>query len=156
MIFGLLHSKFIKDSAEVDLSYSSINPKYILPDIVEQKTPLTGDKYFVLKGSYSEIAIIINLWKYADPVAKYNEIVAYYNNNVELYPHKDEGPLKDIAGNTVVFNLYNIEPFYLTTTLYYDILKLTFKAIGYISLFDNSENILGYGYQYATNYGWGL
>jgi hypothetical protein len=152
MIFGLQNSKFVSGSTTVDLAYTNLDPLFIIPDLIEHVSPFTGIRHYLLKNTYAEFSITVHLWKYANPKAKYLEIMSYLNESVTFYPHKDGEPIRNLYNENVPCVLYSIEEYYLNDTNFYDVLKLNFKATEDVS-YNNTTEILGYGYGYGTYYG---
>jgi len=151
MIFGNSNSKFVSGATTVDLPYSVLDPDWIMPDVLEHQSIISGKKNFINKGYYSEFKVQINLWKYANPNTSFDELESYKFSQVTFYPHKDSDPIKDIFGNESQFLISDIEPYYLTSTTQKDIALITFTADRYSSLITVAH--LGYGFGYGLGYG---
>lgn len=154
MIFGVLNSKFTSGSNEVDLQNSTLNPSFLVQDVLETKGILTGDVYYNTLGDYAEFSVNTNLFKYDNPSEKLIEILAYRNSEVSFYPHKDNDAIKDINGDEVKFKIIEVTPFYLTQIDIYEVVRTTFKSTIPVSLFAVTSS--GYGTLYGQNYGIGL
>ncbi len=151
MIFGTSYSKFVSGITTVELPYSVLDPSYMLPDVLVHQSVISGKKNFISKGDYSEFKVQINLWKYANPNATFNQLEGYKFSQVTFYPHKDGDPIKDIYGNEVQFLISDISEYYLTNTTQKDIALITFLSDRYSRL--TSASSLGYGYGYGLDYG---
>ena len=68
MIFGNSNSKFVSGATTVDLPYSVLDPDWIMPDVLEHQSIISGKKNFINKGYYSEFKVQVNLFKYSDRI----------------------------------------------------------------------------------------
>jgi hypothetical protein len=143
MIFGVQAPKFVYSSTTYNLDYVNVNPTFIDGDFIEHVSVITGKRFYILKGNYAEFTITMNLWKYTSPTpkAKFQELLGFYQNQygVEFFPHRDAPSIKNSSNAVVLFRITNLEPFYLETAQYRDVLNITFKSTGFI---DPTKNLL--------------
>lgn len=135
MIFGTGSAQFQEEgSGVIALSYSNIEPEYIIPEEDKLTSVITGHNTYITRGDYSDFNVTVNLWKYTDPKAKFQELYTYLHSNVWFWSHNDG---KAISGsgayyNTPVkFHITDMEHSYLDNNVYRDILKIKFEAIDF-------------------------
>jgi hypothetical protein len=109
-LFGENSPKFIVGSTTINLLHSKIIDMQLAePDIIEQRSIITGSKYFAKRVdadtcNYSSFSIVVYLNKYANPNTKLTEIKAYINTEIDqFFMHSDGTAIKDKDGNTVKF-----------------------------------------------------
>jgi hypothetical protein len=114
MILGIGEPKF-KDSGIVVLLDNCIfTPSFADPDVIEEKSVINGYKDFTGKGSYASFDHVVHLFKYVDPVAKFNELVGYEHSTVdEYYPHRDKTVLGDGLGKCIKNSSSVAVPYYV-------------------------------------------
>ncbi len=149
-LFGNGHSKFRAGTTFIELENSLLDPTFLALDYVRQISAVNGNNIFIEKGNRSRFKVLIHLFKYADPSAKFNEILAYEETPVIFYPFQDGEPIKDFTGAEVNFYIAEIDLYWLETPKNQDIMVLTFEAEEYTSLITEQ---CGYGYDYGNNYG---
>ena len=154
-IFGSLYPKFIYDSTEVDLQNSLLDPVFLNSDEIVHVSGLNGKKNYLNLFDNSKFTVTVNLFKYDNPTDKLLELYEYLNKSVTFYPFADGNPIKDIAGNVVLFTITNISPYFLFNTGEYDVVLIEFESNGYIYL-GTVPLSFGYGYNYGMYYGYGL
>lgn len=137
MIFGIQAPKIISGSTTVNLDYAVLDPKFCMADIIENTSPLNGDKTFILKGDYAEFKLEIYLFKYGNASAqkaKFSEIYSLRKELVDFYPHRDGGAIKDESGNVVKFAIVDCTPYYFQDEVTHDALLLSLKSTRYIDI----------------------
>ena len=108
------------------LEHSLLTPDYAEPDEIVHKSILTGARSIVTNGDYVSFSVMVHLFKYADPAAKFSEIFAYNHSDVYFYPHEDgaaagddlgkaisDSATKTLSSSYVTFHITKIKPFYL-------------------------------------------
>lgn len=108
------------------LEHSLLTPSYAEPDEAVHSSVLTGIRSIVTNGDYVSFRVIVHLFKYDDPGAKFAEIFAYNHLDVYFYPHEDGSAIGDDLGKAisdgsdwfdssdfVEFHITKIKPFYL-------------------------------------------
>ena len=131
-IFGSSYPKFAKWGTSVLLEYSKVE---ITPvqSILEHASIMTQAINKIALGTYIEATITLYLSKYADPMAKYNQVNKYKNDTVtEFYLHSDGQPF--CLTDTITpcpFYISEVTPYYLDTTLYWDAIKIKLKSTQY-------------------------
>jgi len=151
MIFGTANSKFVSGATTVDLPSSVLDPSYIIPEVIEHQSVVSGKRNWIPLGYYSDFKLQVNLFKYDDPNTSFNLIESYKFSKVTFYPHKDGDPIKDIFGNESQLLISDIEAYYLTNEFQKDIAIITFLSDRYTRL--TTLTHLGYGYGYGIGYG---
>lgn len=137
MIFGLGSPKFVYNATDYLLDYCTMDPSYISPDVVEHNSIISGHKEFVPKGDYAEFKLYINLFKYSNPRAKFEELYACNHKDVIFFPHREGIAIKKAGTSGVTDCLFFISemlPHYLENLWKYDLLEITLKAKDYVDL----------------------
>ncbi len=137
MIFGVQAPKIVNGVTTVLLDYAVMDPKFCVGDVIENVSPLNGDKTFIMKGDYAEFKLEVYLWEYGDAVARKNkflEIYAQRNQLVDFYPHREGGPIKDSLNNVVKFAIIDMAPFYFENEQSHDAIMLYLKSQKYIDI----------------------
>jgi hypothetical protein len=134
-IFGVDHPSFVKDAATVDLEHFEVTKDEPEDFSKKHQSVLTGKRTYVDKGEHWIFEGILNLWKYADPLTKYNEIWAYRKAVVDkLYRRSDNEAIKDVDDNFVTFKLTQIVPLNLDGPEMADRLFLSFESVDFIDI----------------------
>lgn len=133
-IFGTGSAWIVYNGATQSLDYSVLTPNYQIPDVDEQKSLLTGNRYFNAKGDYSEFDITVYLYKYSNPASASQELYNLNHQNVIFYPHSDGKPIMDASGTEVLFHVNSMKFGYLDNLYYNDVLTMNLKAINYTNL----------------------
>lgn len=155
MIFGLDAPK-IKISEEIIvLESSNLEPEFMKPIFIEHTSPLNGDKTFIYLGDYASFKVQINAFDTEDPAILFGQLKNIEGGLVVFYPHKDEQAIKDKFGNDVLFFVSTVEPYYFNNDTRYDIIQIELLSVGFVD-YKGHWNILGYGYQFAYNFGYGV
>lgn len=135
MIFGSGSAQFQKSGSSVcTLDYSNLYPEYFITDEIEHKSVLTGHKSYTTLGDYSNFKVEVNLYKYSNPLSKFNEIYQYIHDDVYFWPHNDKKAISGSNGQPVKFHITNMELSYLKDFNYKDLLTITFEANDYTYL----------------------
>ncbi len=131
-ILGKQCPRFWVGSTEVTLYHSNIErPDFNLPRLIEQEDVINAHREWekVGTGNHAEFVVRVNLFDYADPAAKYEEIEQYEHTAItKLAPHKDKDALKDSTGGYVEFFITHVKPASIYQPFYYDIVWVTFKS----------------------------
>lgn len=137
MIFGVQGPKIVNGGTTVLLDHSVMDPKFCVGDVIENVSPLNGDKTFIMKGDYAEFKIEVYLFEYgstANRVSKFLEIYGQRKNLVDFYPHRDGSPIKNDAGSVVKFAIVDCVPFYYNNECSHDAIMLYLKSTKYIDI----------------------
>lgn len=137
MILGVEAPKIVNGATTVLLDHAVMDPKFCVGDVIENVSPLNGDKTFIMKGDYAEFKLDIYLFEYGDTAArkaKFLEIYGQRKELVDFYPHRDGGPIKNEAGAVVKFAIVNMTPFYFENEQSHDAIMLTLKSTKYIDI----------------------
>ena len=127
---GSAQFQFPGDSV-VTLEHSTMQGDYILPDIIEHKSIITGKKHFINNGDYSEFTVNVYLYKYADASAKFSEIYDYLHTNVYFWPHNDGKAISGSDSSPTEFFISDMSLSYLEDANYNDLLTIKFVASDY-------------------------
>lgn len=153
MIFGLEQPQIKVGIETIVLNNVQLQPDFLIPIVLENTSPLNGEKTFIYKGDYARFRIQINLFESATPT--FEQLKGYEKQFAIFYPHKDGDAVKDRFGNDILFFISHVTPFYLENEVDFDMVELTFNSIGFVD-YKGVWNILGYGYQFGTNFGLGF
>jgi hypothetical protein len=135
-IFGTEGPRIITGAdVTIDLDYAIVlkdEPEY---KNLTHENEITGSRYFIQRGSHWLFDVQIHLWKYEGMPDPYDRLVsALYDDAIVVYKHRDGNPFQDSAGADVPFVLYELNPYYMTTTDYKDALILKFKSMKYVDI----------------------
>lgn len=151
MILGLENPKMKIGVNEIELTNAKMHPDFISPVQLENISPINGERKYIYIGDHASFRLEIDLTNYASPVDLFN-----CRGQVAIfYPHKDQEAIKDKFGNDVLFMILPLEFFYRENDIRYDACIVTLLSIGFVD-YKGSWNILGYGYQFAYNFGYGV
>jgi len=123
MIFGYQAPRMIHNTTTVDLDHAKVISEEPTTDYVENVSQIDGQRSFANRGTSWTVKILVYLFKYADPLATYQSIVAYKGLQVTLLPHRDG---REFEGTS--FILKEVTPFFMATTDYKDGLILEFQS----------------------------
>jgi hypothetical protein len=135
-IFGDLGPKFIdfNTQAEVLLDHWVEVSDNTDDRIIVHESELSGERYFINRGSFRDIEGKVHLFKYPNPLNKFEEIYRYRHRFVIFHLHRDRDPFKDFYGEPVLFYIESIIPQNLTTLDYRDVLYIKFRALRTLDL----------------------
>ncbi|MDY0082852.1 MAG: hypothetical protein RBR74_06705 [Ignavibacteriaceae bacterium] len=144
MIFGVNAPQFIYDPTGVN---ETVLLDYIIPlrdeaeqEILIHQSIFTGHREFIQKGFHWIYECKLHLFKYDNPLLKYEELKQYEGLLVRFYRHRDGDYLKDSTGAEVEMFLESVDESYYQTTDYKDLLLLKFKSSNYVDLAKNLES----------------
>lgn len=155
MIFGLEQPQIKIGEEIIVLNFSNMQPDFMTPLFFEYVSPFNGDKNFIYLGDYAQFRIQINLFETASHDALFAQLKGLEEQLVIFYPHKDGAAIKDKFGNDILFFVNAVTPFYLNNENEFDMIELTFSSVGFVD-YTGVYNILGFGYQFSYNYGFGV
>lgn len=137
-IFGNLEPKFIYEDTEVVLlDHTIMESDWIIPDEIEHKSVITGNKSFITLGDYANFTVTVNLFKYGNTStmkSKFLEIYTYNHKDVVFYPFREGNPIMDKNGNTVQFHITSMKLDFLSNINTLDILTVKFESLKYVDL----------------------
>ena len=137
MIFGTTNPKFVSGVNTVNLEYSHLDPAFLIPAEIMHESVLTGFRSFVNSNDFARFGVMIYLWKYPNPVTKFEELQTYKNTTVFFYPHSDGDPIWDVDGNDEAnFNIKSVTGYYLNDIVDYAVCVVTFEALEHILIED--------------------
>lgn len=154
MIFGLQNSKLVYQTTEYEFPKANMVPSYYEPDSIEKSSPFTGKKTFLQPGEYSSFTLIISNFKNSNPQSSFVTYLSLRSKLVEFYPHKEGQAVRDKQGNNSLFIIKSVRPFYKENDKY-GFVEMTLASIGYTTL-EGVYNILGFGYEFGFNFGFGV
>jgi hypothetical protein len=137
MIFGVQAPKIINGNTTLLLDHTVMDPKFCIGDVIENISPLNGDKTFIMKGDYAEFKLEVYLFEYgsvANRTAKFNEIYIQRKELVDFYPHRDGSAIKNASGSVVKFAIVDMVPFYFENEQTHDAIMLYLKSTKYIDI----------------------
>jgi len=132
MIFGTGRPKFVydlggEDESEILLDHFIVDDDNLEDDVIEHESVITKYRDWEEKGEHYLFSGRMNIFRFGNPFAKYQEVMAYKNSLVTLWRHRDHDAFQDSSGNIVLFKV-KMEPYYFTQAKYKDVIKLTFKS----------------------------
>ena len=134
-IFGTGSAQFQEGTGSlVVLTGSMLIPNYIIPDLIEHKSIVTGHKDFISLGDYSEFQVGVNLYKATNPTSTFSTLYSYLHKNVYFWPHIDGKAISGSDGTPVEFNISDMQLSYIENKDYADYLLITFKAAEYTDI----------------------
>ncbi|MDQ7818823.1 MAG: hypothetical protein RDU14_17480 [Melioribacteraceae bacterium] len=151
MIMGLQNPKIKIGVNEIELNDAIMHPDFISPIIFENTSPINGERKFIYLGDHSSFRLEIDMMDYATPGDLFN----LGGQLGVFYPHKDNDAIKDLFGNDVLFMVMPVQLFYKNNDIRFDTCFLTLLSVGFVD-YKGHWNILGYGYQFAYNFGYGV
>ncbi|MEW6039927.1 MAG: hypothetical protein AB1633_00200 [Elusimicrobiota bacterium] len=155
MIWGLEQPQIKNGIDTITLDYAELRPDFMMPIILEYRSPFNGEMNFIYLGDYAHFRVQINLFEITNRSGFFNQLKSLEKQIVVFYPHKDGEAIKDRFGNDVIFFVSTVKPFYLENENEFDIMEITFNSVGYVD-YTGIYNILGFGYQFAYNFGYGI
>jgi hypothetical protein len=138
MFNGLSLPRFTTDTAALDLDFITVIKDEPINDNIVHKSILNGAQRLVIKGSHWGFEVNVNLWKYDNPKAKYDEIFSFQYTMGKLQRHRDGSFIQDSSGNDVYFILTECVPYYLKAGYLadpnYDCMIVRFLSSEYVDL----------------------
>jgi hypothetical protein len=142
-IFGLDSPKFQSNLGTLEFDNSVLDYAHIVPKTIEHSSVVNSDRNYLNNRFNSAFRIIVNLYKYADPKSKFNEIMSFKGQWGWFFPHKDE----DRAART--FHIVRMIPFYIGQTIFFNRILIDIESRQYTKVLGES----GYGDKYGGAYG---
>ena len=143
MIFGEQEPKIITSSGtSIYFDHTIIVENKPVFNRIEHESKINGNRLFVNKGYHWVFKFKMNLFKYSDPLTKFEEIEGALFDNVTLYKHRDRDPFKDDNGDIVSFCFIELEPFYLDKLNFKDCLLLTFESTKFVKMVPRTKATL--------------
>jgi len=130
-IFGIAGPKFIgSDDTHVDLDHVLLPFEQDGPEFktIMHESAINRDRNFVHRKYHWIWTGVILLFRYADPLTKYETLMDYLYDSVTFYRHRDKDPFKDSSGTVVPFVITEIHPFYFTHAWGHDALRITLRS----------------------------
>jgi hypothetical protein len=154
MIFGTQIPKIqstISSSVSMSLYDSELDPTFLDPNVLEQKSIVTGMRNYIPFGDYAEFDVVINIFK---GNTDFETLKKWDKQEVYFYPHRDGNVIKDKYNEPLKFTIQSIEPYYLTQDERYDVAILKLKSKDFAQYIPIPAG--GYGSNYGMYYGIGL
>lgn len=151
MIFGADAPKFVKNkglSNEVTVLLDFVNITKFEPETeyIEHKSEIDCTKYIFKKGTHLAVELSMNLFKYSDPAAKFDEIYTYLGDSFVFHLHRDKDCFKKTDGTDAKFTLKEAKSFYLesldTRGGKKDGLNLTFESLDPVTLLRGAQTTI--------------
>lgn len=155
MILGLQKPQIVVGGSTTEFEFAEMQPDFLTPLVVEYVSPLNGDRNFIYVGDYARFRIQINLFQFSDPAAKLDQLKALEKQLCVFYPHQDGQSIKDKFGNSALFFISKVNPFYLDNEDDFDMVEMTFDSVGFVD-YTGAYNVLGFGYQFGYSFGYGV
>lgn len=143
-IFGIEAPQFEADSEIILLDHVVIGKENDFFDYDDIKHESVFDRYRVWTdmGDHFNFRLLMYLFKYDDPQAKYDELKLYHRSLVKLWRRRDGQPFVNRDGDPVLFRFDQINESFLHDVKYPDILILVFKSQDPV---DISKTLVSYG-----------
>lgn len=143
-IFGIEAPQFEVDSEIILLDHVVINKEndFFDYDDILHESVFNRYRVWTDMGDHFTFRIIMYLFKYAEPQAKYDELFQYHRRLVKLWRRRDGNPFVDVNGDEVLFRFDRIDKSFLHTINYPDVLTLVFKSQDPV---DISKTLVSYG-----------
>ncbi len=112
-IFGVLAPKIAYGSNNILYDYVTVirdEPEW---DGAIRESAINSTRNLISNGDHWAFDVMINLFKYADPLTKFTQINAARYQEVTLWRRRDRDPFKDSSGTIVKFFITEIIPVYL-------------------------------------------
>lgn len=144
-IFGIEDPKIVLDDESEIIFYHSVVLKDE-PDFLtlQQESIITGHREWIDLGEHWIFQIEVFLWKYANPVTFYIELMDLLYREVILYRRKDGSPFTNPEGEDALFRIDEVIPNYVRQTKYYDVLIITFVSVDPVTQPNLSKPLLFY------------
>jgi hypothetical protein len=114
--------KLVVGGNDILLDYSKFNFLTMNSNFIELKS-INGKREFK-QGNYMNLQIIVHLFKYNNPKNKLIELSGLLNKYCTLV-------IGGVEFATDIFNIYNVTPFYLTSTTKFDYCTIDLFASNY-------------------------
>lgn len=138
-IFGIAEPKIVSGATTVLLDHTDIIKNEPIYDVLVHESKISGNRIIYGKGYHWMFELRLNLFRYAVPLTKWNELFPFIHTEVTLHPHRDKDPFKDSDSDVVKFFFMEMIPRYLRQDIREDILILKFISTRYV---DISRSIL--------------
>ena len=145
-LFGYQNLKFISGANTVELNYVIPEAPGTDNRIIEHESIINTFRSWTNKtdDDHIEVSILIHLFKYANPVSKFTELMSYNHSLVDaLFYDINRLPFQDAESNTVRFFIWQIQPLFLFSPKGYDALRITFRSETPVKLDLSTEPITG-------------
>ena len=103
------------------------------------QSKITGERVLTRHYDHLDIEFRINLFKYSDPTAKFEQIANFIGKAVHLWFHRDGQPFRKTGQVSADFVVDQLSTFYLENSTYKDGLILVFKSLDPIDLEDRAS-----------------
>ena len=134
MIFGNGKPKLVYNGNTILLDNCTVDFVWQERTGEEQASVLTGHREWYELGNHAEFEIVVFLFKYANPSAKFTELYALRDKDVIFFPHRDGYPLRNDRGDEVLFHVVEMAPEYLKGIENYDVLRFRIKSKDFVKL----------------------
>lgn len=136
-IFGTAAPKFVFDNggsgeATILLDYARITKDEPDPRVIRHESIVDGHRVYVEKGKYWLFEVELNLFKYSDPLGKYNNIKAFEGEQVTLWRHRDGEQFKKAGGSDCLFRIMEVTAFAIENVQFRDRLLIKFESVDFV------------------------
>lgn len=143
-IFGIQAPQFESGSETILLDHvvlSKDNDSWDYDDILHESV-FNRYRVWTDMGDHFTFRLLMYLFKYDNPQAKYEQLKTYHRTLVKLYRRRDANPFRNSAGDIVLFRFDKMVEGFLHDVKYPDILTLEFVSQDVI---DFSKTLVSYG-----------
>ena len=135
-IFGQSAGKVVYSGVSHALDNSILQPTWADDKTVEDESVIDGTRTFTHLWVHAEFKVIVYLFRYADPAAKFNELIALNHKDVTYYPFKDGAAagdglgkaIQDSSSTVVPCRIIKMEPYSLDDYQRLDVLAIYLKT----------------------------
>lgn len=136
-IFGVSAPKFVFDrgggsETTVLLDFATIVRDEPEVETIRHQSRLDGKRVYIPKGKHWLFDVRLNLYKYGDPAAKYDDLKAYENELVTLWRHRDGEQFKKAGGADCLFQIVEVTAFALENVEYRDAVLIRFESSEFV------------------------
>lgn len=133
-IFGIEAPKFAVNNTDILLDYAVVLTDAADHDEIIHQSIITNHRSWINKGCHWQFKVMINLFKYPDPLSKFNQIYNCLNVLGTLWRRRDRDCFKDSSGSIVLFELTEIIPTWIDSADKPDRLILLFESTDYVDI----------------------
>ena len=120
----------ISTSAVLNLDHSLIEYDPIIEDQLNFRSVINGNRTNTHLGDYGTFKVTVLLWKYSNAKTAFNNLIAYYHQDVYFQPHRG-AEIQDSSENSVPCFVKSFKPFYYKGFIKYDAVTVVFETNKY-------------------------
>lgn len=138
MLFGSGAPKIIYNSTTYNIDYVDVKVEYI-DDIIENKSEITGERDFLVRGQHRNYELKIYIFKATDPLDYHSDLKTLFGNDVIFYRHRDGYPDRDSNNNSVLYKVIAFEDYYIDEVTKKDYVIMRLESKNYV---DSSKSYI--------------